>query len=76
MALNGQPVPNSPVSLWSNGRQVASATTDGQGVFTLTLPAGTYNGILACGSLGPPISESVTVVAHQTTQPDIGCDVP
>jgi len=74
MALDGQPLPNSPVSLWSNGRQVASATTDTQGHFTLTAPAGTYDGVQACGS--EPASESVVVMANRTTQHDIRCDVP
>ena len=75
MALNGQPLPNSSVSLWSNGHRVASATTDVQGHFTLTLPAGAYDSVQACGAPSP-VSESVTVAENQTTQHDITCQVP
>lgn len=75
MTLNGRPLPNSLVSLWSNGRQVASATTDAQGHFTLTARAATYDGVQACGAPSP-VSESVTVARNKTTQHDISCPVP
>jgi hypothetical protein len=75
MALNGEPLPNSHVSLWSHGHQVASATTDALGYFTLTLPAGTYDAVQACGAPSP-VGESVMVAENQTTQHDISCQVP
>lgn len=73
--LNGVPLPNSSVSLWSKGHQVASTTTDAQGRFTLTAPPGTYDAVQACGGL-EPVPDTVTVAKNQTTQHDITCPVP
>jgi hypothetical protein len=73
-ALNGDPYSDGTVSLWSNGRQAASTTTDAQGRFTVTLAPGTY-GIESCGGAPPPV-ETVTVAGGQTTQHDISCQVP
>ncbi len=75
MTLNGEPLPNSPVSLWSGGHEVASATTDAQGHFTLTAPAGTYDSVQVCGGTSP-VADTVTVAKNQTTQHDISCPVP
>ena len=73
--LNGVPVPNSAVSLWSKGHQAASTTTDAQGRFTLTAPPGTHDAVQACE--GPePVPDTVTVAKDQTTQHDITCPVP
>lgn len=73
--LNGVPLPNSSVSLWSKGRRVASTTTDAQGRFTLTAPPGIYDAVQACGGL-EPLPDTLTLAKDQTTQHDITCPVP
>ena len=72
--MTGQPQPGATVSLSSDGHEVASATADAQGRFTLAVSPGTY-GIEGCGALSPA-SETVTVAESQTTQHDIKCSVP
>ena len=75
MTLDGQPLPNSPVSLRSNRRRIASATTDAQGHCTMRVPPGTYEGVEACGAPAPA-PEIVTVAENQTTKHDITCSLP
>ena len=72
--MTGQPAAGATVSLSSNGHEVASATADAQGRFTLTVAPGTY-GVRGCGA-SSSLGETVRVTENQTTLHDINCSVP
>ena len=68
-ALNGSPGPNWTVHVRSGSREVATATSDPAGRFTVQLPAGTYE--LDCLDPMP-----VLITAGRTTRHDCAVAVP
>jgi hypothetical protein len=68
-ALNGSPGPHWTVHVRSGSREVATATSDSAGRFTVQLPAGTYE--LDCLDPMP-----VLITAGRTTRHDCAVAVP
>jgi hypothetical protein len=75
-----QPCPPNPVpgrvdAISAGGRTAGSATTDGDGRYTITLAPGAYTLRVVTGSNFPRCSDTpVTVTAGSTTTADIDCD--
>jgi hypothetical protein len=72
-AADGRPNAGLVVRFERDGQTVRSATTDGTGRFTVTLPAGDY-AVDACG-WGKP-TDHVTIPVGSIGTHDFRCDVP
>lgn len=71
MTLNGASQSHSTVTATSSTGATTRVTTDAKGVFTLTLPTGTYTLTGACGG-----DLTVHITANETLHRDLACSVP
>lgn len=71
MTLNGAPQAHSTVTATSSTGATTRVTTTAAGVFTLTLPVGTYILTGACGG-----DLTIRITANQTLHRDLPCSVP
>jgi hypothetical protein len=72
---NGVLNTNAAVTVQLAGGSAVTVRTDSVGRFTVTLPAGTYV-VGGCGGVGGPLTDQVVVRSGETTEHDIGCQVP